>query len=176
MIIKHFYIAEGEKAEQVAKEGLEKANAIRKMRLRFQEEVGASGLYERSHQPPIALVFVGNDKKPGFLPPLVIDYDKNLFAYEPDRRTKIGKAMRGRLDGLASFNFSDFACQAYGIHGDVIGAGPGGRMALYSPAAGYLKGKLVFVIPKGGDSDDIAVPDGFREIKGSEYMALTEED
>jgi hypothetical protein len=93
-------------------------------------------------------------------------------------RTKIGKEISKKLAAVVEFDFSDFACKAFGVSHSTIGMHEG-RMAMFSSGAGYLKKTLVFTIPFGGDMGqgtrkEPQIPAEFREIKKSGYEALNE--
>ncbi|HJW25153.1 MAG TPA: DUF5420 family protein [Rhodocyclaceae bacterium] len=180
-----YFVAEGEKAERVIEEGLKKVNAVRKVRADFMNKHGASGTWEYRHGNPYGLCF-DSDKcdgatKPGFLKPEKHTQEGvTYYAYKFDKRTNIGKELIKEAAGLATFDFSTFAVCEYGIYRSLIGAHKNSRtgMAMYQSAAGISKGKLVFSIPEGGEErkEDLPpIPSEFRELKKSEFIALTQE-
>lgn len=181
-----YFVAEGDRAEQIAKAGLDKANEIQRKRTEFCGRTGADGLYGHRCQTPSAVLFVGDGaekKKDGFLAPEPIwDGKKKYFAHRPDRRTRAGKAILEELRRLAEFDFSDFIVKAFGVEHSTIGASansPHGS-SMFMSVAGYMNKKIVFKIPFGGDQGgghrmDPAIPPELREIKKSEFIALTEE-
>lgn len=184
-IIKRYFVGEGELAAKVVTDGLALANAAHKKRTAYLKEIGAGGFWERRNQAPFAVVIYAKEgqRLGGFLPPERHSEDgKKLWVYRPDGRTTIGKKALGDFRGLASFNFSDYACKEFGVAHSVIGAHAGSRsgMAMYSASAGYVQKTLVFCIPFGGEKSGIhpnepTIPADLREIKHSEFIALTEE-
>ncbi len=182
-----FYIAEGERADRVAKEGLEKFNAQRKKRREFLEQFGARGFYEYKGYPPTFIVFEGNGaetKLDGFLKPSrEFENGKFFWAHKPDKRTLIGRTVKAHMLNLADFDFSGYAVAEFGLSGvETIGY-VGGRMALYRTVAGVVGGKLVFNIPFVGEASgnhdtptplNVDVPADLREILHSEFIALGE--
>lgn len=180
-----YFVAEGEKAERVIKEGLEKRNAISAQRSAFVEKYGADGTCEYRHQAPHGLAF-NADKcdgadKPGFLKPVRNTQDGvTYYEYRFDKRTKVGKALIEECAGLAYFDFSTYAVREFDVSRSLIGSSSRSRTgsAMYISVAGISKGKLVFKIPEGGDERHVQqrpIPAEFRELKKSEFIALTEE-
>jgi len=182
-----FYIAEGKRADQVAKEGLEKVNAQRKKRREFLETFGASGFYEYRGCPPTSIVFEGNGaetKLDGFLKPSrKFENGKFFWVHKPDQRTLIGCTVKARMLELTEFDFSGYAVSEFGLRGSETIGYVGGRMALYRTVAGVVGGKLVFKIPFGGEASgchdtptplNVDVPADLREILHSEFIALGE--
>lgn len=181
-VIKRYFVGQGERAEKVVSDGLALANQARKKRNAYLKAVGADGFWERRNQAPFAVVNYAKEGKRlgGFLPPERHSEDgKKFWVYRPDGRTTIGKQALGTFRELATFNFSEFACSEFGVAHSVIGAHAASRsgMAMYSSAAGYMQKTLVFYIPFGDDkpASDPVIPADLREIKKSEYIALTEE-
>ena len=180
-----YFVAEGPRAEQVAAEGLAKANDAIAKRRAYLDELGAHAFFERNHQAPYAVAFSakdGGEKRHGFLSPTVEYHDgERYLIYKPDMRTTAGKEIKQRLGELATFNFSDFVCKEFGVSHSTIGAHRASRsgLAMYNSVAGYLRNTLVFKIPFGGDQGggrviDIEAPADLREIKHSEFIAITE--
>ena len=180
-----YFVAEGARAAQVAAEGLDKANATRAKRSQFLDEHMAAALWGRRYGIPIGIAFhpFKGDKLPGFLAPKIERHDGTPFwIYKPDRRTTIGKNLLTQMAVLAEFNFSDFACAKFGVAHSIIGssARSNSGLAMYHSVAGYISDRLVFKIPFGGDQDgglkiNVDIPADFREIKKSEFIAITEE-
>lgn len=181
-VIKRYFVGAGERVAKVVADGLAAANLAQKKRRAYLKEIGADGFWERRNQAPTAVVIYTKEgqRLGGFLLPERHSEDgKKFWVYRPDGRTSIGKQVLGDFRGLATFNFSDFACEAFGVVHSVIGAHAASRsgMAMYSSAAGYVQKTLVFCIPFGDDKSnkDPTIPADLREIKHSEYIALTEE-
>lgn len=181
------YIAEGERADRVAKDGLEKVNAQRKKRRDFLEQFGASGFFEYRNCPPTSIVFEGQGgetKLDGFLKPSrEFENGKYFWAHKPDQRTKIGRTVKVQMLELTEFDFSGYAITEFGLRGAETIGYVGGRMALYRTVAGVVAGKLVFKIPFCGESSgnhdtptplNVDVPADMREILHSEFIALGE--
>lgn len=181
-VIKRYFVAEGDRAAKVMAEGLAAANLAHRTRGDYLKEIGADGFWERRNEPPFAVVLYAKEGRRlgGFLPPERHSEDgKKFWVYRPDGRTTTGKGALAAFRDLAAFNFSAFACKEFGVAHSVIGyhEHPRSGMAMYSAAAGVVKKTLVFCIPFGGDKPehDPVIPQDLREIKHSEYIALTEE-
>lgn len=102
--------------------------------------------------------------------------DVTYACYKPDQRYKAGKAIKAELKAVGGFSFSDTISKALKVDRMVFGI-LDGRQVMCQTAAGQYGDKLVFRIPTGGDhKDTFAAPDGFREIKKSEFIAITEEN
>jgi len=181
-----YFVAEGDKAEHVMKEGLEKVNAVRALRAAFLKKHGADGTWEHRHQAPYGLVFNADkcdgSAKTGYLKPERHSQDgTTYYTYRFDKRTKAGKALIEEAKPMATFDFSTFAVKEFGVYRSLIGSCAESRtgMAMYISAAGISKDKLVFSIPEGGEERQEQlrpIPPEFRELKKSEFIALTEED
>ncbi|WFP48541.1 DUF5420 family protein [Methylomonas sp. EFPC3] len=166
-----YFIAEGEKADRVANQGLEFANQKRKDRQEYLTEMGADAFYERERSAPTGLAFAGADgsEKKGFKKPFQVEHESHKYwVYQPNRQTTIGKQISARLKKLATFNFSNYAVTEFSVNVHKFDAG-----RLYFSVAGFYKSTLVFKIPFG--DDPVTIPPDFREIKKSEFIALTEE-
>jgi len=180
-----YFVAEGDKAERVIKEGLEKVNAGREKRAAFMEKHGADGLFEYRHQPPYGLCFKADKcdggKKPGFWSPKRLIQDGTAYyEYKFNKSSRIGKELIAEAKGLGIFDFSSFAVSKFACSRNCIVKDPGSRtgLSIYRTVAGLAKGKLVFKIPDDGKGGVVAnlFPPEFRELKKSEFIALTEED
>lgn len=101
--------------------------------------------------------------------------DVTYACYRPDQRYKAGKQIKAELKAVGGFSFSDAICEAMGVDRNVFGV-LDGRQVVCRSSAGACGNKLVFRIPVGGAGNiPFESPDGFREIKKSEFIAITEE-
>lgn len=114
--------------------------------------------------------------KENFLKPETESSGDTLYAlYKPDQRYKAGKAIKAELKAVGGFSYSEFVAKATGADRMVFGI-LDGRQVMCQTSAGRYKDMLVFRIPTGGDhGEDFTPPEGFREIKKSEFIAITEE-
>jgi hypothetical protein len=185
-VIRRYFIAEGPKAKKVAKEGLKLANDSCRAGIDLAKRFGALGTFGHRHTPPYALVWdegLVPDQNPGFLPPeLHLEGSNRYYTCRPDKRTRLGKEIHDALRALPVFSFSDYACKEFGVQHSTIGGSDASRsgMAMYHSVAGYMKKKLVFSIPFGGDQGggkviDVKIPQEFREITAGQFIDITGE-
>lgn len=186
-VIRRYFVAEGDKASAVAKEGLRLASKSRRAGIALSKEFGALGTFGHGRRAPFALVWdegLVPDPNPGFLPAELHHEDgKRYHVCRPDKRTKIGKDLAERMRTLPDFDFSDYACKEFGVYHSTVGASAGSQsgMAIYHSVAGYMKETLIFSIPFGGDQGggnvvNVAIPQEFREITAGEYLDLTRDE
>ena len=182
-----YFVAEGDRAEQLRLEAVAEAKKFNDHMQSIRDEFGASGLWGREGCAPFALLYEGegaDQQKAGFLRPEKTWLDGNVEAWihKPDRRLKVGKAAAEKLSSVKAFRFSDYICKSLKVENMVPGVHAGGRAgwALYSSAAGMYNNRIVVKIPfgnnlSGGGRSDPVIPDFLREIKKSEFIALSEE-
>lgn len=184
-VTKRYFIAEGARAEGVIAYSNDRLQADQEKRREILAKWGATGTYGYLRHAPYALLFdeTHSERKPGFCAP---DRQRNdgtvFYIHKPNKASKVGKALAEDLASLKPFDFSEYACQEFGVSHSVIGAHAESRSgcAMYSSAAGFYQKRIVFVIPFGGETGmgrpgDIEIPPDLREIKKSEFFALTEE-
>jgi len=117
------------------------------------------------------------EMKEGFLKPKIKRSEGQRYAvYSPDKRYKAGKDIAKEMKGVGAFNFSDFIIEKLGVAALVFGQ-MDGRQVMCSTSAGNYGNKLVVRLPTGGDSHrrEITIPSFLREIKKSEFIAISEE-
>jgi hypothetical protein len=185
-VIRRYFIAEGPKAKKVAKEGLKLASESSRAGIDLAKQFGALGTVGHRHTTPYALVWDEGhvpESNPGFLPPeLHLEGGQRYHVCRPDKRTKVGKEIYDALRALPVFSFSDYACKEFGVKHSTIGGSGASRsgMAMFHSVAGYMKKKLVFSIPFGGDQGggkviDVKIPPEFREITAGQFIDITGE-
>lgn len=174
-----YFLATGDKADRVIQEIRDGLRAHREKSEAVCDKYGATATWGRSAAPPFALAFEGDQhatKKPGFKEPTtVLDKDKRYHIHAPHRSTKIGKGCAQLLATLKPFDYSEHAAKSFGLMHSICGIS-GGRMCIAFTSAGFYGNQLVFRVPVGGeDGDNITPPPGVRELKHSEFIAITEE-
>lgn len=182
-----YFVAEGERAEELRLRAVEEATKFNAHMQSIRDEFGAYGLWGREGCAPYALIYKGDGAKKqkyGFLPPEKNwDGEKNLvWIHKPDRRFKAGKEAAKKLASVKNFRFSDYICKELKVENMVPGRHDGGRTgwALYNSVAGMYNNRIVVKIPfgnnlTGGGRSDPEIPECLREIKKSEFIAMTEE-
>lgn len=182
-----YFVAEGETVASVIAAANAESAAHQERISALLKKYEADCLWGGRREAPIAIGFVWEQpeddwraKPPmreNFLKPEIEHSDGKTYAcYKPDQRYKAGKAIKAELKAVGCFSFSDTISKALNVDRMVFGV-LDGRQVMCRTAAGQYGDKLVFRIPTGGgDGDTFTAPDGFREIKKSEFVALTEED
>lgn len=177
-----YFIAEGAKVESILAAGqILKTEAVERNSTCIQK-YGADCTWGGAHESPRAVGFAhnGNDKpvmREGFLKPKVERCGDGKYAvYYPDKRYKSGKAIKQDLDAVGRYHFGDYITGKLGVDISVFGIS-NGRMVRATTWAGLYGETLVLRIPTGGDTRprDFVVPPTLREIKKSEFIAITEE-
>lgn len=117
------------------------------------------------------------EMKEGFLRPKIDTSDGQRYAvYAPDKRYKAGKDIAKELKDVGAFNFSAYLIEKLGVECRVFGQ-MDGRQVMVSSSAGHYGDRLVVRYPHGGDSrpKEVVMPPFMREIKKSEFIAISEE-
>lgn len=181
-----YFVAEGEAVAPAMADAAAESSAHQDRISALLQKYEADCLWGGSRSAPNAIGFTWEPpednwraKPPmreNFLKPAVERSEGKLYAcYKPDQRYKAGKAIKSELKAVGSFRYSDFIAKATGADRMVFGV-LDGRQVLCHTSAGRYKDSLVFRIPTGGDhGKDFVPPAGFREIKKSEFIAITEE-
>lgn len=176
-----YFIATSEDWARKATLALSELQKSRAARHAFRTAHGADALYMRG-QFLCGLGWIADEKRKGWLPAdLIPNGGDNYIAHKPDKRTKIGKQA---ATAIAAFNrsrqsFSTLLLKELPREFDVSAFED---RYIYQSVAGYCKKQLVFKIPipsapaqPSQDVEALPVPTGLKEIKKSEFVALTED-
>ena len=182
-IIYRYFVAEGEIAESIKAEVKAEKEAHFARLSDLIKKYGADCAWggSRTHLSAIGYTHKEGAKpgmKEGFLRPKIERSNGEEYAvYYPDKRYKMGKEIVKDLHSVGTFNFSDSVTKKLGCYCDCFGT-LDGRMVRAMSAAGQYADRLVIRIPTGGDTRprDFEIPPGLREIKKSEFIAITEEN
>ena len=182
-----YFVAEGETIALVMELAKAESSAHQERISTLLKKYEADCLWGGSRSAPFAIGYIwerpeGDYRaKPAmrenFLKPEVERSGEVSYAcYKPDQRYKAGKAIKAELKAVGAFSYSEFISKATGADRMVFGT-LDGRQVMCSTSGGRYKDTLVFRIPVGGDhGKDFTPPEGFREIKKSEFIAITEEN
>ena len=173
----HYYIGEGPEADALLTDVRQKRETAHAARTKLMEDYGADALIlsSWSRGKPVGLGFRQEQSVP-YLKGGNRRYEAG-FAYYPKMSTKAGKELSAKLDAPElEFDACDYILERLKLSRMVAGRHSGSRtgMAMYHSTAGYCFGKMLVKIPSGNsDSDDPMpdVPDWFREVKESEWLA-----
>ena len=181
-----YFVAEGETVESVLAAVKAEGDAHQARISAVLETYEADCLWGGRRESPFALGWVWErpvgdfrakpPMRENFLKPEIERSGDVLYAcYKPDQRYKAGKAIKAELKAVGGFDFSGAVSEALKVARRVFGI-MDGRSVMCQTAAGQYGGKLVFRIPIGGNyNTTFTPPEGFREIKKSEFVAITEE-
>ena len=182
-IVYRYFLAEGDKAEAVKTEVVAEKEAHFARLGDIIKKYGADCAWggSRSHLSALGFTHKGDGKpemKEGFLRAKIEQSNGETYAvYYPDKRYKAGKEIVKDLQAVGIFNFSDSVTKKLGCYCDCFGT-LDGRMVRAMSAAGQYGDRLVIRIPTQGDTRprNFEIPPGLREIKKSEFIAITEEN
>jgi hypothetical protein len=181
-----YFVAEGANVAAVMAEARAQNTAHQERIRSLLKKYEADCVWGNNYSAPSAIGFIvertpdGTFIKPpvreNFLKPKIERSGAVKYAcYRPDRRYKAGKAIKDELSAIGAFNYSSYISKKLRVDRMVFGF-LDGRQVACSTTAGRYGDILVFRIPVGGDDKaEFAAPDGFREIKKSEFVAITEE-
>ncbi|MDY0164630.1 DUF5420 family protein [Desulfobotulus sp.] len=181
-----YYVAEGESIAHVIAEAQDQLSQYRARVGSFLKKYEADGLWGYSGRAPFAIGWhwqrPEGDRKATppmreyFLKPsLERNGDITYAYYKPDKRCRAGRAIVEELQAVGGFNFSNYICTKLKVHKEVFGL-LNGRSVVSHTVAGLYGDRLAFKIPTTDHHDDsFTAPDGFLEIKKSEFIAITEE-
>lgn len=177
-IVKKYFVGDGVDAVLILTEAKEeRAKHFEKVNS-LVAKYGADSAWGRNSVTSLAFKCDGKPEwKDGFLKPKMERSEGVSYAiYSPDKRCKAGKTIIVDFEQVGSFNFSDFIVKKLGMSCSVFGT-ENGRMVRSTTQAGNYFDTMVVVFPCGGDSrpSDISIPPFLREIKKSEFIAITEE-
>lgn len=168
---RRYFLVERDDAQEVIErlKADHKANAGARNAL--QSRYGAAGLMLTQDHKPVSFLY-----PEGHVVPAGMNYKgrrtsdgKAYMEYAPNRRIRAGKIVAGELEKVPFFNVSYVILKHYGCEEMVPD-----NTNLAIATAGMIKGQIVVQHPELLDAPWQA-PEGFREIKKSEYVALTEE-
>lgn len=181
-----YFVVEGEPAESVIAAAKAESSAHQERISTLLKKYEADCLWGGRREAPFAIGFLWQRPEEDYRakPPMRENFlkpeversgDVTYACYKPDQRYKAGKAIKAELQAVGGFSFSDTISKALKVNRMVFGV-LDGRQVMCQTAAGQYGDKLVLRIPTGGDHKDTFIaPDGFREIKKSEFVAITEE-
>lgn len=172
----HYYIGEGPEADVLLTEVRQSLKTAHAARTKLMEDYGADALIlsSWSRGKPVGLGFRQEQSVPYLKGGRRF---KDGFACYPKMSTKAGKELSAKLDAPElEFDACDYILERLKLSRMVVGRHSGSRtgMAVYCSTAGYCFDKMLVKIPSGNsDSDDPMhdVPDWFREVKESEWLA-----
>lgn len=178
-----YFVAEGPAATAAMEAASELLEAQRARIRDCLQKYGADCLWGGRGSAPIGIGFKCAEIKPSmkenFLKPTIKRPDGERFAvYKPDQRYKAGKAIKQDLLKVGAFSYSGEIVKRLGVNREAFGV-LNGQHVLAHTGAGLYGSTLVIRIPDGGhltrEQGQFVPPSFLREIKKSEFIAITEE-
>lgn len=169
---RRYFIVEGAEGEAVKETALAAQKAHRARRKAVEEKYGADGLMlsGRESRPIALLIEAGNPAPDGAKAAgRHVKDDKTYIEYQPLKNRKAGKRLAADLAAVGGFDGSEMILKTF----DAVVWIAGGN-AMHVSTAGIVKETVVVQVPES-DDELFTPPACFREIKKSEYVALTEE-
>jgi hypothetical protein len=182
----HYFVAEGEEVDVAVAAGKAGIEEHQQRISACLEKYGADALWGGSSSAPGKIGYkISEDERPpmkeNFLKPEIERWDGVRYAvYNPDKRYKAGKEIKKDLVSVGYFRFSRFVLDQLGVRCECFGQYEG-RQVLAHAVCGLYGETLVLQIPFGGDrfgkerETEWEIPSFLREIKKSEFIAITEE-
>lgn len=177
---RRYFVAEGDEAQELKEKILGKLNAQRDQHKALAKKYGADQLVKYNDGRVVGLAFKSEESEPATRDGLTFKNAQEgdgctWHTYRPNRKTKLGKQIQADMEAIKAYRGSDDIVSHYDAwrHCVVPHAGRTG-MAMAVSVGGIVKGKVVLSVPVN-DSEPFDPPKGLREIKKSEWIALTEE-
>lgn len=173
---KRYFVLEGEEIRKKVDEAVALHHQHHVERFAFLEAIGAqwytTSPFETDRGAIGALGFDDPETpRPGLRRSSHKSAGRPMFV--PDMRTKQGRAIAKQIKKVGAFDFSTFMCRSLAVERSFIGKHAVGS-AMYYAVIGVVNDAVVAVIPTT-DKHPFTPPSGFREIRHSEYIAMTEE-
>lgn len=168
---RRYFVVERGDTQEVIEKVQKQHKANREARASLQEKYGATGMMLTQDHKPVSLLY-----PEGHPVPAGLNYkgrrtsDGVTYAeYAPKRNIKAGKLIAADLHAVPYFNVSYTILKHYVCEEMVPD-----NTSLAVATAGMIKGMIIVQHPELLDKP-WTPHEGFREIKKSEYVALTEE-
>lgn len=179
---RRYFVAEGAEADQLRSDVLGKINAQRERQNELAAKYGADQVFQWNDGRVAGLVFAGGEDAPAVPEGLALDQRQAnpnggfWYLFKPAKRGKAGKAIAADLATIKGFRGSDEIVQHFKAYrGQVVGSAASRTgMAYAVSVAGIIKDTIVLSVPDV-EGEPFDPPACLREIKKSEYIAITEE-
>lgn len=169
---RRYFVAEGEMAEVLKKQIHEMNLAHKKRTKEFLDEFGATLCMQHNGIPSAILLKDGSAIPDGFKQECKRLHDGIFYIQlKPVGNKKVGKEIKKKMLAVGTFNVSDIILKYYGCNRMIYTSG-----SMWC-SVGWLHSKKGIVVIQVPESDDepYLPHETFKEIKKSEYIAITEE-
>lgn len=177
---RRYFVAEGPEAEAIKQKVLDTLTEQRRQHNELAEKYGADQVLRWNDGRVAGFAFKAGPGDIVERDGLKFDRresngDSEWLLYSPNKRSKLGKQIAADMAAIKGYSGSDEIVQHYGAYriSFVRHQGPTGQ-AMAISVAGIIKGTVVLSVPVN-EQEPFDPPAGLREIKKSEYIALTEE-
>lgn len=169
---RRYFVAEGDQAKALAESVLHMQKAHRDKIHALQADYKAAAVMVREMRPTGLVIDKDFAPVPGCRAEKYWHEGKEYKLYTPLLNRKLGKDLAKRFKDIGSFSGSDVILKHYKAVSYVIG----GDNTMWVSTAGIFNDVVVLQVPVDSRNTFEPAPDsGLREIKKSEFIALTEE-
>lgn len=177
---RRYFVADDADAEQLKEAILAKMNAQRAQHRALAEKYGADEVVKHNDGRVVGLAFKSTEDEPAQRDGLTFHSTQDgegfvWHTYKPNLRSKLGKQIDATMGAISGYRPSDTIVSHYDAwrHAVVPHACRTG-MAMAVSVGGIAKGKVVLCVPVN-EEEPFDPPASLRELKKSEWIALTEE-
>lgn len=179
---RRYFVVEGPEAEALKQKVLGELNKQRAEKNSLASKHGADQVFQWNDGRVAGLVYAGGDDHPETPEGLSLDQRQPnpnggfWYVFKPNKRGKAGKAIAAEFAAIKGYRGSDEIVSHFKAYrGQVVGAASSRTgMAYAVSVAGIIKDKIVLSVPDV-ENEPFDAPPCMREIKKSEYIAITEE-
>lgn len=187
-VIVRYFTADREFTKELVNEWNVTQVAVNELKSRLLEKYKAQGFLMQGNHAKAICIAINADEPLKEMTGMSVGKDRDgdtyYAVYSPNKRFKEGKELASDLVEFSTMlrnspAFSDFVVKKLNCHRLLAGDHTGSRsgVALYGSTAGVSKGQLALAIPSMESEDESFqhLPATLREIKKSDFVALTEE-
>lgn len=169
---RRYFVAEGDQAKELAERVLQIQKAHRDKIHKLQEDYKAAAVMTNNLKPTGLVLDKDFAPVPGCRAEKYWHEGKEYKLYTPLLNRKLGKDLAKRFKDIGTFSGSDIILKHYKAVNYVLGD----DHSMWVSTAGIINNVMILQVPVDSQNPfDPAPESGLREIKKSEYVALTEE-
>lgn len=179
-----YFVGNGEKAVALAKEAVDRMQRHQKACQDLRKAYGATHAVQQYNGIAGIAVEVAEQTRPNHIEGFKFK-DRHvsekpgteLHGYAPDKRTATGRKFAAEAGAIGRFDASGWLIAQLGAARYVVGYSSGSKTgaAMYQSSAGTLNGDVLVLKVPVDPEDPFEPPTFLREVKKSEWIAITEE-